>query len=330
MENKESLPLISVIVPVYNVEKYLGKCIESIMAQTYQNLEIILVDDGSADKSGEICDEYARRDLRIRVIHNENGGVSVARNTGIRQAAGEYIGLVDSDDYIDPDMYQTLYDLILKHDAQISMCDVYEVYEGSDPLQREDIRDFCVDSEGAVKIVVDGLVNCAYSVNKLYKKELFDGLEFPQGKIFEDARIMPYLLSKAERIALTTARKYYYYHRENSHMSVSFSPKHLDCIEVQEENYKFICEKYPSLEKNARMRLYWSRFFVLDKMLLSGDASRDEYMPYVRYIRKGAPFIVFESILSKQRKLACIVLLFSVSAYKSLLLKSEGKKKNHR
>ncbi len=320
-QKEEKLPLISIIVPVYNVENYLGKCIESIMAQTYKNIEIILVDDGAKDKSGEICDEYAKKDSRIRVIHKENGGLSDARNCGLEAASGELVGFVDSDDYIDSDMYEILYHTMDKYDAEMSMCDVYDVYDGKEVSQRDDVRDFSVDAEQAMKIVMDGQINYAYAVNKLYRKELFDEIRYPKGKIIEDAFVILFLLEKTKRVAFSTARKYYYYHRENSIVSNAFSKKHYDCIEAHEQNYKFICEKHPVIEKSARMRLYWSRFFVLDKMLVSSSVTKNEYMPLVKYIRRGVPYIVFESILSKQRKIAAIILLFSVGAYRKLLFK---------
>ena len=118
----QELPLISVIVPVYKVEKYLNQCIESVLAQTYQNLEIILVDDGSPDRSGEICEEYAKKDTRIRVLHKSNGGLSTARNTGLQIISGAYIAFLDSDDYLAPDMYETLYRELIENDADIAVC----------------------------------------------------------------------------------------------------------------------------------------------------------------------------------------------------------------
>ncbi len=318
-------PLISIIVPVYNVEKYLGKCIESIMAQTYENIEILLVDDGATDTSGAICDAYAEKDARIRVIHKANGGLSDARNRGIEEAKGELLGFIDSDDYIDADMFEVLYRTMAKYDADMSMCGVYELYEGQKVEQVSEIKDFCTDAEGAMKIVMDGMINYAYAVNKLYKRELFNEVRYPVGKIIEDAFVILFLLDKTSKVALTNEKKYYYFHRENSITSNSFRQKHFDCIEAHENNYKFICEKHPSLEKTARMRLYWSRFFVLDKMLLLDGVKKEDYMPLVRYIRGGVGYIVFESILSKSRKIATLVLLFSVRAYKALLVRSNEK-----
>lgn len=320
----ETSALISVIVPVYNVEKYLPKCIESIMAQTYTDLEILLIDDGATDSSGAICDEYARRDERIRVIHKENGGLSDARNRGIEEARGEYIGFVDSDDHIAPDMYEELYGLICRYGVSMSACDVCDVREGTEPAPTTKMeRELLADREEAMRIVLDGRINYAYAWNKLYHRDLFESIRYPVGKYIEDFFVILPLIEKAGRVAFSPRQMYYYLHRENSIMTSVFSKKHYDCIEAHEQNYTFICQKYPSLEKNARMRLYWSRFFVLDKMLLSPDVTKEEYMPLVRYIRGGVPFIVFGSILSRSRKIAALVLLFSVGAYKKLLVKKQ-------
>ena len=318
---EKNYPLISVIVPIYNVEKYLARCVDSILSQTYGNLEIILVDDGSTDKSGIIADEYEKKDNRVRVIHKQNGGLSDARNCGIDAARGEYFGFVDSDDYIASDMYETLYEIMIRYGAKISVCDKFDVIEGVDRVYEDtaEAEEFCTDAEEAMKIVLDGKRNYAYAWNKLYKREVFDGIRYPKGKFIEDAFIILELFDAAERVAFTTAKKYYYLCRPNSIMTLSFSPKHLDCIEAHEKNYRYVCEKHPALEKNARMRLYWSRFFVLDKMLVSDNVKAKDYMPHVRYIRGGVPFIVFGSVLSVSRKIAAIVLLFSVRGYRALL-----------
>ncbi|HEL7541574.1 TPA: glycosyltransferase, partial [Enterococcus faecalis] len=131
------MPKISIIVPVYNVEKYLEKCVRSILAQTFTDFELILVDDGSPDSSGAMCDQFAEQDERVKVIHKENGGLSDARNAGIEIATGEYLGFVDSDDYIADDMYELLYTNIVKEDADLSICGIYDVYEGKEPVEKQ-------------------------------------------------------------------------------------------------------------------------------------------------------------------------------------------------
>ena len=178
---------ISIIVPFYNVEKYAPKCIESIINQTYTNLEIILVDDGSPDTCGKICDDYALKDGRIKVIHKKNAGLSDARNVGIKEATGKYIGFVDGDDYIEKDMYKYLYNLIKENNADISICGVEEVYEdGSiqDEKAKESIE--ILSKEDAIKeLLLDKKVR-SHAWDKLYKRELFENIEYPYGRKMED------------------------------------------------------------------------------------------------------------------------------------------------
>ena len=181
---------ISVIVPVYNVEAYLEMCVESILKQTYTNLEILLVNDGSTDNSGELCDQLAQRDQRIRVIHKENGGLSDARNRGIEEASSDLIGFIDSDDYIDEDMYETLYRQMLESNADLSMCGHYDVYHQIPEKQVATIQTWELSPQEAIKMVMEAKILSVTAVNKLYKKELFEHLRFEVGKIAEDAFIM--------------------------------------------------------------------------------------------------------------------------------------------
>ena len=179
---------ISVIVPVYNVEQYLERCVESIVNQTYKNLEIILVNDGSTDNSGELCDELAKKDNRIKVVHKENGGLSDARNNGERESTGEYIIFIDSDDYIHHEMLNTLYNQIVEKNADVSICGVMNVYSNSETPQCSDINmDFVCDKEGFLKEYLIGEKIPGSICNKLLKKSIADKLEFPVGKIYEDA-----------------------------------------------------------------------------------------------------------------------------------------------
>ena len=323
----EKNPLISVIIPVYNVEKYLSKCIESVMAQTYTRLEIILVDDGSKDSSGEICDRYAEKDSRVRVIHKQNGGLSDARNCGIAASSGEYIGLVDSDDYIDADMYETLYSLTAEYGADVAMCGLYDVYEGREVSQTESPERFCVEKEEAMKMVLEAKTVSVTAVNKLYKREIFDSVKYPVGKTAEDAFVILHILEKAEKTAVTTEKKYYYFHRENSITTRSFSKRDFDAIEAYDQNYRYICDKHPSLERTAKMRVYWSHFYVLDKMMLSDNAQKSDYMPLVKVLRSGTMFILKDDCFALSRMIAVLTLLVSVGAYRFLVKKNTEKNK---
>ena len=190
---------ISVIVPVYNVEQYLERCVDSIINQTYTNLEIILVNDGSTDNSGKLCDELAKKDERIRVIHKENGGLSDARNRGIDEAESDLVGFIDSDDYIDSDMYEVLLKNLNNTDADLSMCALYDVYNNTPEAQVANKETWELSSEQAIKMVMEAKILSVTAVNKLYRKSLFSDLKFEVGKIAEDAFIMVKLLLKQMR-----------------------------------------------------------------------------------------------------------------------------------
>lgn len=209
---------ISIVVPVYKVEKYLGRCVESIMNQSYHNLEIILVDDGSPDNSGEICDEYAKRDHRIKVIHQENKGLSGARNAGIDICTGEYIGFVDSDDYIHHQMYEILLNNSLKYNSEISICRILRFFgEKATPPSFSKINLQVLTPQEALKNL-HGMDGQVYTVawNKLYKRNLFDGLRYPLSKINEDEFLTYKLIDRSNQITMTDEVLYYYFQNGDS------------------------------------------------------------------------------------------------------------------
>ena len=217
----EENDLISVIVPVYNTERYLRKCLDSLCRQTNRNLEIILVDDGSTDDSGSIADEYARADHRIRVIHQENGGLSAARNAGISVANGTYIGFVDSDDYISERMYETLYQAIVREKAAIAICSYDWVDEEGNLIPHEKyIRNGVLTSVEAQEKLNQIEGNYYYTTvwNRLYKREVFDLVTFPVGRWKEDEFVAHELFYRAERIATVSASLYFYVQRKGSIM----------------------------------------------------------------------------------------------------------------
>ena len=230
--------LVSVIVPIYNVEQYLERCIKSIQNQTYRNLEILLVDDGSPDRCGEICDRYAAEDERIKVIHKENGGLSDARNYGIAEAKGEYLLLVNSDDWIHTQMVELLISLIKKNSARISICGYQYAYEGKE--YQDELIDIkkCVENSFTIledetqkKYFEDPDKRIYYTVawNKLYHRSVFEGIEYPKGKVHEDEYTTFKLLHKAEIIQMSEQILYYYFVRKNSIMG-EFKESRFDAI----------------------------------------------------------------------------------------------------
>lgn len=190
-------PLISVIVPVYKVEQYLDKCIQSIQTQTYSNLEIILVDDGSPDNCGTICDKYAQKDARIKVIHQKNGGVSRARNVGMDQATGDIIAFVDSDDFIESNMFEKMMAYMQQHNLDLVCCDTKVVKNGKIKYRPKYAENkIFVGQEGVNEIISGRLDNAVW--NKLYKKRIIEGVRFPVDRRYEDVATTYLFISKSE------------------------------------------------------------------------------------------------------------------------------------
>lgn len=205
--NKE---LISIIVPVYKVESSLDRCIQSILKQSYKNLEIILVNDGSPDNSGVICDEYAKKDTRVKVIHKKNGGLSDARNAGIQMASGDYIGLVDSDDWIDEDMFDILIDAAKRHKADIACCGFYVVEENFVFERYADGITRCFNKKESIYELIEQKMIGNFAWNKLYKKRLFDKIKYPKGIVYEDILTTYKLFQHSEKVVCCGSAKYYY------------------------------------------------------------------------------------------------------------------------
>lgn len=258
--------LISIIVPCYNVEKYLPKCIDSILSQTYKNIEIFLIDDGSPDNCGNICDKYSEKDARIKVIHKENGGLSDARNVAINIATGDFITFVDSDDYVAEDYIETLYKLIVKYDADTSITLHNSFLEGTSPTDQKDtLYEKVYTSEGAI---IDMFYQKHFDTSawgKMYKKELFKcGLRYPKGWIFEDLPTTYRLLLRSKTIAFCNRKSYYYLLRSTSIEGGAFNKNKYDsCIRIvdQLETDKFLFSK--KLKKATHCRLVSFLFHIL-------------------------------------------------------------------
>ena len=241
--------LISIIIPVYKVEKYLEKCIESVLKQTYTNLQIILVDDGSPDNCGKICDEYAKKDPRIEVIHKVNGGLSDARNVGIAKAKGKYIGFVDSDDYIKEDMYEILINLIKEYDADVSICNLYDVIDGNEYIRNKEngIQEYS-RLDILKEVLLDKNIQ-SYAWNKLYKKELFDEIKYPIGKKYEDIGTTFYVFEKCNKIVVTSEPEYYYLKRSDSLVNNVTESTVLDYTDIIIQRYLYTQKNIEELRK---------------------------------------------------------------------------------
>lgn len=249
---------VSIIVPIYQVEKYLRSCVNSICNQTYHQLEIILVDDGSPDGCGSICDEYAKSDPRIAVIHKMNGGLSSARNAGLDIATGKYVAFIDADDTIHPQYIEILVELCEKYECDIAQCDFLTVSEQSSklPLNPQQALIFYSGKQALHALCTGGGVKYTVVWNKIYRRDLFQDIRYPLGRIHEDESTTYKILWKAGKMAITNQYLYYYLQRPDSIMGKSYSVKRLDALEAFKERLSFLKEKKLDEEYFATMRTY--------------------------------------------------------------------------
>ena len=308
--------LISIVVPVYNVGNYLDKCIETIIKQTYKNIEIILVDDGSKDNSGSKCDEWKNKDKRIKVIHKVNGGLSSARNAGIEVAVGKYINFIDSDDYIDLRMIEILYNAIYRNEADISICNRYYVFEdGKKYLRYPNKKNVLeMDSEEAI-FELNNYKNFDMSAwAKLYKKELFENIRFPEGKLSEDFYIMYLLFDKAEKIVYNSEPLYYYLQRKGS---ISKNKKlNFDFVEAAYEQMMYVEKKYPKLKPCVRSAYASANMTVYNMILKSdGKCSKEEIKKMQKKVKDNFEYIFHNKDWDYSKKIQAFLFVKNITIY---------------
>lgn len=251
--------LISVIVPIYNTERFLDCCIQSIVNQTYHNLEIILIDDGSSDKCPEICDTWAKRDERIKVIHTKNGGAGKARNIGIENAIGDCFAFVDSDDFLEPHMYEVLVNLLDK-DIDISECEIVMTEGDKAEFSLDEINSVSkvYSAVEAMHLHINNIIFQQTPVNKLYRRCTIENVEFPEGKLIDDEFWTYKTIGKANKLAHSNCKLYAYRQQANSVMHLQYSTKRLQAVDAKSERHEYISKKFPSLEKESCCNLWFT------------------------------------------------------------------------
>lgn len=284
-------PLISIIIPVYKVENYLSKCVDSIINQTYSNLQIILVDDGSPDNCGKICDEYKNKDSRVFVIHKQNGGLSDARNVGIEKATGGLISFVDSDDWLLPNFYQHCYETLIKYNADMVACPLCSFYEGEIKAHiRYPGDDIVLDDAMAMESMFhgDGIPWCGQA--KLYSRELLGDIRFPKGLLMEDKATTYKLFAKCKRIVFSRVEGYMYLVRSGSIMHSAFTDRNMKTFEIQKELNSFIRTYYPQVSFTAEAYTSRVSLSMLCNMIASGynDKQGQEELLSVGYSYRKA------------------------------------------
>ncbi|MFV8352512.1 glycosyltransferase family 2 protein [Flavobacterium sp. XS2P14] len=307
---KKSEDLISVVVPVYKVENYLNRCIDSILSQTYKNIELILINDGSPDNSPAICDAYASENSCVKVIHKENEGVSAARNKGIEIAKGKYIAFIDSDDYICKGYLSTLMFMLSNSEAQLSVCGYKKVFDSKvDKIKVSNDFEIIPDLL-AMDMLLNDQSKCT-PWGKLYNINLFKEVRFPEGKLMEDMFVMPLLFKKAKLIAISTEELYYYNQEGESITRSSFNYKKLDIVEgaLSWKNYTEV--NYPTLFEKASLHYYAT---VIDNCIylsrVKDDYGISIYEKYKEEIISNYNTILISKYATKRTKIKVILLKY--------------------
>ena len=313
----QNAPVVSIVLPVYNIKDYLEKCMNSLFNQTYPNIEMILVDDGSTDGSEALCDRFAEKDVRVIVLHKSNGGLSDARNYGIRKARGKYITCVDPDDYVDCDYVEYLLHLVEKYHTKMAICQHRVQYpngrvkdfgnKGEEVLRNHD----CIER----MLYHDVIDTSAWA--KLYEKALFENVEYPVGKLFEDIGTTYALMLQCRKIAVGYESKYTYILRNNSIVNSSFKRSKLDLLEMTDHMGRDVQKVYPDLEKAVIRRRVYARFSTLNQMLDVSECETDKrkIISFIKHFRKE---ILFNNKVPKRDKIATFLLSIDYKVYRIL------------
>ena len=283
-----NLPLISVIIPVYNVEKYLIECLDSVVNQTYKNIEIILINDGSTDNSGEICNKYSNKDSRIVVIHKDNEGVSAARNTGLDAAKGEYIGFVDSDDLISENYYESLYNCLIDNNSDVSVCNLYKMKKNDNlKLEYKNPTKPILNQEEAYQWI---LSNIAWRIgDRIYRKDVISNIRFKTNfKIGEDFSIIIEVMKNVKTIAFSKDCFYYYRQRNNSAINSGLVDEHSAFLDFYIKELNNIKLQYPNVTKAVDFAILRKHIAMLCLFTNNFDVKANpEINEYVKFIRKN-------------------------------------------
>lgn len=301
--------LISIIVPVYNVEQYLDACLMSILKQTYNNIEIILVDDGSTDRSGKKCDEYAEKDSRIKVIHKENGGLSDARNKGISVSNGSYIMFLDSDDIVSSNIVDYLYRVHEETLADIVICDSVHCYPDKKIIFEEENQRTIFKPEEAIAEMLYQRSFLVSAWGKLFRRDVFDDILFPYGMLFEDSAVMYKIFDHANKIAYGNARLYGYMHREGSITTKKFSKKDCDILVICQQITEYMSNRNVKLQAAARSYYTAAAFRVYLNAPRNGEFEK-EIKESEKILNENSWLVMKDSFVRRKIKAALIIYTF--------------------
>jgi len=318
MNGKEK---VSVIVPVYNVEKFLETCVNSIIDQTYSEIEILLIDDGSTDSSGEICDKYQNTDSRIRVIHQDNQGLAEVRNVGIKEARGEYFLFVDSDDWIEPNTIERNLQIVNEYNADIVCFRFTKEYEHSGSVRNEGVPRGTVkifDKKGALENLFYPKYVDTITCNKFVRKEMFQGIVYPKGKLHEDLFTTYKFVANASKVVCIDEELYHYYQNPDSIGHRSFSKDTYDIAIAVDESCKYIIDIIGGCTDKLLVGSWFRKLFIINSMINSRVYDH-EYIMSLRREMKVSPILKSED-LGKSRKIQMALLYVNFGLYKTVYL----------
>jgi glycosyltransferase involved in cell wall biosynthesis len=303
--------LISVIVPVYNVERYLSRCVESLLAQTYKNVEILLIDDDSQDKCPQLCDDYVKNYSNIKTIHLKNSGIGVsgARNAGLDNAKGDFIAFVDSDDYVHCELFYQLHNLLEKQPiANMAMCSYQKVNEETKSFEGVKVcNEILLDDLGAMNLIIEDQNKTAVW-SKLYKKSIFENLRFPVGKHNEDMFLMPFIFQNAKNIAYCPYPLYYYFQDNESLCRSAFNYNMLDMLDALSIWNERVASDYPNLLKKAKSHYYTAVISSCQYLADKNDTiGMDKFFYYQQIINTDFFYIFSSDYISLNNKFKLIL-----------------------
>lgn len=276
---------ISVIIPIFNQEKYLEKCLNSICAQTYNNLEILMIDDGSTDRTPDICRKFQNSDSRFCYIRQANAGVAAARNKGLDMMSGDLIGFIDPDDWVEPDFYERLVSLYQQYDVDIVSCGRYQVFDESQYVRSKNTYKIIqCDTEKALELLVKNEEVKSHLWNRIYRPEVFSNLRFEEGRVYEDVLILHQVFSKAKKFLFTDEPLYYYRQHPNSIVRKVTINKQLDLCYAHQSRYCYLIRKYPQFQKEMIRNYGYEIAGLVDAAVLT---SWKEYRLKRRMISKA-------------------------------------------
>lgn len=307
-----SNPLISIIIPVYNAKKYIQDCIESVFSQTYHNLEIVLVDDGSTDGSEQLVDDYAKSDQRFKTFHQHNQGLSSARNTGLKHTTGQYVTFIDSDDRIEPNMIKGLLGALKESSADIAACSFKELYPNGKTKNfshHHPKQVFTPESALANMLQEKGFM--VSTTMKLYPTKFFKDVRFPVNKLHEDVGTTYKLIMKADKIVFIPNEYYIYVHRDNSIINQTFDDRKLDLIKLTDQMCDDINSKYPSLKNITNERRMRARFSILRQIPIKHPKTKE----LLEYIKTNQDYITKNPEAAKTDKIALKLALTNLKLF---------------